>query len=113
MYSKVEITPTHNNRFILKKPFRIENIQIPKGYKTNGANIPRIFWWFIPPFKPKYLPAVIVHDYLCDKDKYTLADDLFEKILVDYIENSFRTRIMVKAVRLYHKIKYGVYNAGK
>ena len=105
--SMVTISPTHDNRFVLKEPYKVENILIPKGYKTNGANIPRVLWWFVPPFKPKYLPAVIVHDYLCDKEEYALADDLFEKLLME-IEDSFYTRIMVMAVRIYHKIKYGV-----
>ena len=101
------VSPTLDNRFILLKPYKFENIMVPKGYKTNGANIPRPLWLLVPPFKPKYLPAVIVHDYLCGKEKYVLADDLFEKKLLT-IEDSIITRSMVKAVRLYHKIKYGV-----
>jgi hypothetical protein len=80
---------------------------VPRGYETNGANIPRIFWGVIPPFKPKYLPAVIVHDYLCDLEQYALADRFFEDMLLK-IENSFKTRVMIFTVRLYHKIKYGV-----
>lgn len=40
-------------------------IVIPKGYRTDGATVPRIFWGIIPPWG-KYGPAVIVHDYLCD-----------------------------------------------
>ena len=35
-----------------------------------GANVHRLFWSIIPPFKSKYLPAVIVHDYLCKENKY-------------------------------------------
>lgn len=103
----VAISPTPDNRFTLLQPYKIENILIPKGYTTNGANIPRVLWWFVPPFKPKCLPAVIVHDFLCDKGKYALADDLFEKLLME-IEDSFKTRAMVKAVRIYHKVRYGV-----
>ena len=101
------LSPTQDNRFIVLRQYEIENIVIPKGYKTNGANIPRILWCIVPPFKPKYLPAVVVHDYLCDNETYNLADDIFEKLLIK-IEDNFITRTMVKAVRLYHKIKYGV-----
>lgn len=105
---KIKISPTSDNKYIVQKNIYYklnEVVKVPKGYKTNGANIPRIFWWFIPPFKPKYIPAVIFHDYLCDLEKYKLADDIFEDILSS-IEDSFRTKIMIKAVRLYHKLKY-------
>ena len=100
--------PTRDNRVVLVKPFRIsKEFVIPAGYRSNGANIPRLFWCFIPPFKPKYLPAVIVHDYLCDLEKYEVADVFFEELLLE-IEDSFKTRLMITAVRLYHRFKYGV-----
>ena len=99
------VRATLNNTFILEENYQVRNVRVPKGYESNGANIPRIFWSLIPPNKPKYQPAIMIHDYLCDKEKYELADNLFEEILLD-IEISWRTKIMVKAVRLYHKIKY-------
>ena len=102
------VQPTSFNKYMLKEPLVYKNIQlVPEGYITNGANVPKAFYWFVPPFKPKYLPAVIVHDYYCDKEEYKKADDLFEEILLD-IEDSFTTRMMIKAVRLYHRVKYGV-----
>ena len=76
---------------------------VPKGYKTNGADIPRWLYSFTPPFKPKYLPAVVVHDYLCDTLKdYRVADNIFEIILLE-IEDSFTTRTIIRAVKLYTK----------
>ena len=101
------VRPTLDNRYLLVEPFRVDQtFVVPAGYQTNGANIPRLFWWLIPPFKPKYLPAIIVHDFLCDKERYKEADDLFEQMLFA-IETSWRTRLMVKAVRLYHRVRYG------
>jgi hypothetical protein len=94
------VTPTVNNHYLLVKDFKYKSITVPKGYETNGADIPRVFWWFVPPFKPKYLPAVVVHDYLCDLKQFQLADSLFEEQLLE-IENSFTTSIMIKAVRVY------------
>lgn len=100
--------PTRDNRVVLAKPFRLsKEFVIPAGYRSNGANIPRLFWWFIPPFEPKYLSAVIAHDWLCDKERYKEADEIFEELLLE-IEDSFKTRLMIRAVRLYHKIRYGV-----
>ena len=104
-YPKVQ--PTINNKYVLLEHYQVENIKVPKGYETNGADVPKLFWWFVPPFKPKFLPAIIIHDYLCEKEKYKLADNLFESTLFT-IEKSFVTKTMVIFVRIYHKIKYGV-----
>lgn len=106
-YKDLNLLPLSENKFELIKDYNIEDINIPKGFKTDGATIPQFFWWFVPPFKPKYLPAVVLHDYLCDKEQYELADELFKKVLFD-IEKSFATKTMVKSVKIYHKIKYGV-----
>ena len=94
------VRPTKDNKYILEEDLRYKAHKAPIGYKTNGADIPRAFWWFVPPFKPKYLPAVIMHDCLCDLKEYELADNVFEEMLLE-IENSFKTRTMVRAVRFY------------
>ena len=99
------LQPTADNRFIVHRDYRYKDVVVPKGYKTNGANIPRMFWSIVPPFKPKYLPAIVVHDYLCDLEEYKKADDLFEELLFS-IEKSLITRMMVWSVRSYHRIKY-------
>jgi hypothetical protein len=101
------LKPTYLNKFVLNEDYEIEGIVIKKGYETNGADIPRFFWWFVPPFKPKYLPAIIVHDYCFEKKEYKKGNFLFEKILLN-IENSFTTKAMIKTVKTYTKLKYGV-----
>jgi len=102
---KILLEPNINNLFTVMKEVRYKDIVVPNGYKTNGANIPRIFWLIVPPFKPKYLPAVIFHDYLCGLGDYALADKIFEELLLN-IENSIVTRYMICAVKIYHKFKY-------
>lgn len=101
------LKPTFSNKFILDNDYELEGIKIKKGYETNGADIPRLFWWFVPPFKPKYLPAIIIHDFCFENKEYEKGNLLFEKILLN-IENSFATKTMIKSVKIYTKIKYGV-----
>ena len=102
------LTPTPSNRFILLEEYKYRGIRIPAGYETNGADIPRIFWIFIPPFKPKILPAVLMHDYLIEnaqnKKDILIANEYFEEILLQ-IDNSLKSKVMIGAVRLYWKIK--------
>jgi len=102
---KVLLEPNIDNLFTVMKEVRYKDIVVPYGYKTNGANIPRIFWFIVPPFKPKYLPAVVFHDYLSDLGDYSLADRVFEELLLN-IEDSIVTRSMICAVKIYHKLRY-------
>lgn len=104
-YPKLQATT--ENRFILLEDYAVKSVVVPKGYRTNGADVPRVFWAVIPPFKPKFLPAVIVHDYYCDKGDYTKADTLFREILFE-IEKSLITKAMIYSVKIYHRLKYKV-----
>ena len=103
------LQPTKNNKLILLEKYTYDEIVIPKGFETNGADIPRPFWIIIPPFKPKFLPAVLVHDFLIEKATnridICIANEYFEEILLT-IENSFKTRAMVRAVKLYWRFKF-------
>lgn len=40
-------------------------VDIPRGYLTDGASVPRILWNIIPPWG-RYGAATIVHDILCE-----------------------------------------------
>ena len=105
IFQALKVSPTIDGKFIVLEDFKINGITIEKGYKTNGANIPKMFWSFIPPFKVQNLPAVVVHDYLCDKEKYTEADRQFKTLLNHFRLEKYRY-IMIKVVKIYHKIKY-------
>ena len=38
-------------------------ITVPKGYHTDFASVPKVFWAVLPPFG-RYSPAAVIHDYL-------------------------------------------------
>ncbi len=38
---------------------------VPAGFLTDGATIPRILWWLLPPWDT-YSQAAALHDYLCE-----------------------------------------------
>ena len=120
-----EIRKQDKNHFALTKNFIftydngdfVKYVTIPKGYVTNGADIPRFFWRLFPPFSPEYLPAVIVHDYFCDeaeknhnnkqlaKNLYKFADTLFKESLLALGVSRWKTTLFYNAVRLHHKLK--------
>lgn len=41
-----------------------EYINVPTGFITDGATIPRVLWWLLPPIG-EYSQATTLHDYLC------------------------------------------------
>ena len=112
-----------NGNYILKQPYKIELnngdlIVIHRGYETNGADIPRLFWRLYPPYSPEYMPAVVIHDFLCDravetaKDKKDLqelflyADNAFREILEKLNIKPSKVKTFYNAVRFWHKVRY-------
>jgi len=102
----IRLKPTKNDKFVVLEPYTFGGITIPVGYETNGADVPLFATLIIPRYLPSNLPMVTMHDYLTDLGKYELADNMFEGMFrADKWTN--RRALAVKAVRLYHKIKYG------
>lgn len=50
-----------------------EVIEVPAGYHTDFASVPRIFWRILPPHGP-YVPAAVLHDWLCELKGSTGCD---------------------------------------
>ncbi|MBK1999948.1 DUF1353 domain-containing protein [Campylobacter sp. 2018MI35] len=82
---------------------------VPKGFKTDGASIPRIFWSFYPPFKSEYFSACVIHDYLCEKANsrkdYKLADLALKEAMLLLGCSKFKCFVFYHACNLFHKIK--------
>ena len=55
-----------------------ETINVPVGFITDFASVPRLLWWLFPKWG-KYGNAAIIHDYLYWQQKYTRkrADEIF------------------------------------
>ncbi|SFV63525.1 hypothetical protein MNB_SV-14-1023 [hydrothermal vent metagenome] len=88
--------------------YRYKDVVVPVGFVTNGADIPRVFWSFYPPNRSDYLPAVIVHDYLCwmakktdDDTLYEKADEYFKEILEALGISEFDVFVLHGGVRFY------------
>ncbi len=108
MYSQVKVSPLAGDKYEILEDIIYKDIVIPKGYKTNGADIPRAFWSYMPPNKSDILPAVIVHDFLCDLEQYEKADKYFEEVLILLGIRGFDLFVLTKSVRVYHKVKYKI-----
>lgn len=100
---------------VLTEPFSVDipsvgTITVPVGYETDGRSIPRGLWWLTGhPFEGRYLPAAVVHDWLCDAARQqgnyglrVLADAVFFYVLEQTPGvNRFLRASMYLAVRGY------------
>ena len=117
------LSPLSNGNYVLTRGYKIklnngDLIQIERGYQTNGADIPRLFWRLYPPYAPEYMPAVLIHDFLCDKaietakdkkelqEKFLYADNAFREILEKLNISKSKVKVFYNAVRFWHKLRY-------
>jgi hypothetical protein len=45
-------------------------VDVPTGFLTDGATIPRFLWWLLPPLG-EYSQATTLHDWLCSTYRIT------------------------------------------
>lgn len=83
----------------------IEGVFIEKGFRWNGASIPKALWTAVgSPFQPDFMAPSLVHDYLY-KNGYLLgysreaADSLFKKLLLSNGVNPKKAELMYLAVK--------------
>ena len=78
-------------------------IQVPQGFETDGASIPRLLRTIIwNPFDTKFIAARLIHDYLYIsqiRNKETADDIFFEILLMSWVGKW-------KSVVMYHRVKW-------
>lgn len=78
-------------------------LTVPKGFITDGASIPRIFWALFPP-TGIYLEAAVLHDHFYSGHyKWMLrlaADKLFLEAMEDLGVSWWKRKIIWAAVRV-------------
>lgn len=78
-------------------------VEVPSGYRTDFASVPRILWPIFPPVGI-YSRAAIVHDYLYTNDagcSRFLADALFRELMAELGTPWWRRVVMYYAVRFF------------
>ena len=104
LYTAVKISPRQGGRYRILEDIIYKDIAVPAGYVTNGADIPRWLWWYIPPNWSDILPAVIVHDYLIamGNDDHK-ADRYFAEILEGLGIPKYKRLSLILGVKFYTK----------
>ena len=85
----------------------VGTIQIPKGFYTDGASVPKIFWNIFSPWG-SYFSAALVHDFLYSKDSNEIfpvagrkeADLIFKEAMFNAGVGWITRETVYRAVRL-------------
>lgn len=105
---------TQGFRYYFGDPSEQTYVDIPEGYISDGASVPRIFWWLLPP-QGDYGQAAVLHDYLCEhltqiKNGQTVsitrvqADNALRNAMRDLDVPRWKRNIMFIAVATYVKV---------
>jgi hypothetical protein len=82
---------------------RFGEIEVPAGFITDGASVPRIFWNIFAPFGD-YFCAAIIHDFLYSKHNRHRHRAECDLIFLEAMEAAgvpwLRRRLIYRAVRL-------------
>lgn len=86
----------------LAHTFRLNGHVVPKGFRFDGASIPRPLWWWNDPSGVAF-PAAIIHDYHYKTQNVSrkYADDVFFRNLVAIGVRPTAAWLMWAAVRLF------------
>ena len=84
-------TVNGSKTFKLKESFRYISsygvITVPRGFITDGASVPRIFWSIFSPYGD-YFDAAIIHDYLYTKRNKVYSRKQSDLIFKEAMYNS-------------------------
>ncbi len=95
----IQLTPS-NRKYKLIQDFVYKDVVVPTGFTTDGVSYKlRILSLFINRFDPRYIEAVVVHDYLTDLDEWGKGNKYFEELL----PKSTRSKFMIMGVKLYRR----------
>ena len=103
------------NVFTVLYPYRVnyggKKFLIPRGFESDGASVPRIFWRIVFPNSDSHATtAGICHDYIyrLQPDGWTRkeADRMFLALLVEFGANRWAANRAYEAVRLFGGIAW-------
>jgi hypothetical protein len=94
--------------YLLDSPMNviINNTQlvVPSGFSTDGASIPRIFWFTTgTPFSPHYMRGAIIHDYLYQTGTFERKDS--DLIMYNFLLADDTSKY--NALKIYYALRVG------
>lgn len=91
------------------KDSKLPDIEVPAGFITDFASVPRIFWSILPPFG-RYTKSAVLHDFLCEewkkgKNTRKKADSIFLESMKAVGVKRLTRVLLYLGVRIYAILK--------
>ncbi len=103
----------------LLTPYRVRtedgvSVDVPAGFETDFASVPRFFWRIVPPFG-RYSPAAVVHDFLYFSGQVSRkdADETFYRLMGSLGVPDWKRWAMYYAVRAFGWIAWNEHRKRK
>jgi len=79
-----------------------EPVAVPKGFETDFASIPRIFWAVLSPYG-RHGKSAVIHDWCYKKHLFTrlVCDRIFLEAMKVLGVRRWKYRVMYRAVRMF------------
>jgi hypothetical protein len=111
---QLEVSPCGRWYFLLapihyyRDPGRQNCLVVPRGFASDGASVPRLFWRLFPPMG-RYTGAAVLHDCLYRHRVLPRkqADDIFRDACIELGVGKFTAWTMYFAVRAGGWLSYG------
>ncbi len=89
-------------------------IEVPKGFPTDFASVPRGLWWLMPP-AGRWAKAAVIHDFLYREGRRgrTECDRIFLEGMTVLGVRPWRKNVMYAAVRMFGWMAYRNYGVAR
>lgn len=80
-------------------------IEVPAGFETDLATVPRILWPILSPYDPRYAAAAVIHDRLYKTPGFTriVADAIFYEAARVLGTSRLRAGVMFIGMRIWNR----------
>lgn len=96
-------------KVVLLEPLNIDGWEVPAGYESDGASVPRWLWPWCSPLDGRYIQIFVLHDwcYLNGIDR-ALADKTLLYLLINAGMRTTQAYAIYYAVRVFGGSHYNV-----
>lgn len=89
-------------KVILLEPIGIGGWEVPAGYESDGASVPRWLWPWCNPLDGRYIQIFVLHDWLYDNGiDREIADTVMVNLLINAGMRTTQAYAIYSAVRVF------------
>ena len=89
-------------KVVLLEPIEVGGWEVPAGYESDGASVPRWLWPWCSPLDGRYVEIFVLHDWLYDNGiDREIADTVMANLLVLAGTRWLQAYLIYRAVRAF------------